>query len=521
MKLIQTLQKHCATDDYKSEVQLVRDDDGLFKVLKEKVSYSSCHGYIDEHVALSYLSGYNFVPRFYGITSVGGKEYIRKSYVYGQSLYDCYKDNVWLSLDTIKFLLSDIAKKLKILEDNNILYLDLKPDNIIFSDQIYFFDLGLCRFKNKDETFQAVMSHPKYSAPEIGSGLNSKSIIFQFGLIAHELLYGYHPANNAADLKNMDWSYGLYFYFDTMLKSSELDVKEPFIKKMLSYDLNKRPTIEECVEYFNSPVSTTSFKRKFRPNFYTVLFPARMGIPHYGHILFLSRLIDLGYKVLISIQRSYTLTDTDPIPKWLVSKIVAQSLFDMGYSEECFDICLTPFYKDDSSTKLHFSTLPYKFNEVASSNLSVARLFPSHQIIQQKDVFGYELEEYTDLSWGKILRDAIKNNDYETFKRYAASGVEKILSFEELKSLYPKEDNLFVYTNGKVIVELLDGDSVLLRKNVYRYSTPEQCLDNAVIDRYTMYPTICLEGKKTVIYYYDSVYDEDKLVIRYKIKSTF
>lgn len=521
MNIVSIIQKHCATEDHKSEVLLIRDDDGLFKILKERVSYSSFPGYLDEDVVLNKLSIHSFVPRFYGITTINNKEYIRRSFVYGQHLSDCCIGNTQLSKHTARYIIFDIARKLKMLEDLNILYLDLKPDNIIFTNQAYFFDLGLCRYKDNDETFRAIMSHPRYTAPEIERGLNSKSIVFQLGIIAHELLYGYHPANEHADVKNMDWSYCMIKYFNQMIKKNELDVQDPFIKKMLSFQNSERPLIEECIDYFSTPVDVTTLERKFRPNGKTVLFPARMGIPHYGHIQYISRLIDLGYKVIVSVQRSYTLTETDPIPKWLVYKMVAQSLFNMGYSEECFDFYLTPFYKDDSSTKMHFSTLPQKFDEVASSNPSVEELFPSYSMIMQKDVFGIENKEYTDLSWGAQLREAVKNNDYEMFKKYAASGVEDILSFDEIVKTYPKRDILFVYNPGSVIVELLDEEfKTILQKNVYRFSTPELCIDRNIINRYSKNPTITINDRKVVIEYLDFTYTHNNLIIRYKIKST-
>ncbi len=73
---------------------------------------------------------------------------------------------------------------------------------------------------------------------------------------------------------------------------------------------------------------------------------------------------------------------------------------------------------------------------IASSNPKVVEKFYDYDIICQKDVLGFENEKYTDLSWGEFIRNAVKDNVYETFKMYAAAGVEKILTFEEIKSIY-------------------------------------------------------------------------------------
>lgn len=519
MNIVSVLQAHSDKDDRKSEVLLVRDDDGLFKVLKEKTFYSQFPGYLDEDVVMSLLQEFDFVPRFYGITEMENREYLRKSFVYGHPLSDYCFGNTLLPRQTALYVISDIAKKLKVIESKNILVLDLKPDNLILSNEIIFVDLGLCRYKDSDEPFHAIMSHPRFSAPEIFIKINSKSIIFQLGLIAHELLFGYSPMDKDADVTITDWNYCMVKYIHPLSRKINLDINDETIKKMLSYDTNERPSLDECIDSFIPTSKSFFIERKFKPNSKTILFPARMGIPHKGHVRYMSRLIDLGYKLIISIQRSYTLTNTDPIPKWLVAKMVAQSLFDMGYSEDSFSIYLTPFYENDVNTQMHFLNLPQKFNGIASSNYSIAYLFPTYNIIKQKDVLGFENEEYMDRSWGKILRGAVRKNDYETFIKYAASGVEEIQSFEDIQKYYPIKDNLFVYTSGSVKVILLQGDQVLLQKNVSRYLSPESCLDIAIKNKYSKCPTINIEGVSSEIEYVESVYGDKKLTIIYKIKS--
>lgn len=522
MNILSILQKHSNTEDYKSEVLLIRDDDGIFKIMKEKTYYSPSSGYLNEDIVLNHLSGLSFIPKFYGISKTNNEEYIRKSFVYGQPLSDYCIGNTLLSAKDTFFVVSDIAKKLKILEENNILLFDMKPENIILSNEISFIDFGLCRYKDNDDPFIGVISHPRFSAPEIQIRATSKSIIFQLGLIAHELLYGCHPVDELAEEDRTDWDYCMVKYFYPLTIQKPLSVKSTFLGRMLSYNEAERPTLDEIIDIFDPASKMISFYRtykKFRPISKTVLFPARMGIPHYGHIEYMSRLIDLGYKLIISIQRSYTLTDKDPIPKWLVAKMVAQSLFKSGYTNECFDICLTPFYENNSVTKLHFSTFPYKFDEVASSNPSITELFPSYHVIEQKDVFGHEELNYEILSWGEILRGAVKSNDYSLFKKYVASGVEDILSFEEIREAYPKEDILFVYKTGSVVVQLMEDDKVLFVRNVYRFSNPESCLDNNVKNRYSKNPIITYNGINMEIEYVKSFYHNEKLTINYNIKS--
>jgi len=243
-------------------------------------------------------------------------------------------------------------------------------------------------------------------------------------------------------------------------------------------------------------------ERRSREN-NTILFVGRMGIPHKGHIEYISRFLEMGFFVRIAIAKSYTITSQDPIPKWIVMKMIAQSLFYRGFSSEDFDFILTPFYETDKEMKMHYLMLPCREDivGVASSNPDVERLFQDKRVFDQRSVFGYEAEKYQNLSWGKIVRTAVREGDYKTFSSYAAEGVGDILSFSEIRKSYGYPEIEFVF--GKVIAVLLNSHSEIIRGRVLKYSSPEQSLlfhlrnkghKAEIIEPYSLKPELVLDG---------------------------
>jgi serine/threonine protein kinase len=300
---------------------------------------------------------------------------------------------------------------------------------------VSFPDLGLSKFLD-EKVSHVVMTHPRYTSPESASNkATMTSPVFSLGVIAQELLCGGHPFDKTPDrVPTEDWQEGVERYLPGILSGSPVAVNSDFVARMLDKDPEKRPSIGECADEFKWMLTRgVRIKREGLPKLpqanNTILFPARMGIPHRGHIEYMSRLMDLGGHVAIAISRAYTITSRDPIPKWLVMKMVAQSLLDAGYPKENFDFFLTPFYSTAQEKQMHFKMMPIKGDiiAVASSNPDIHEMFSGEDIIEQKDLFGAEGEKFDPMSWGEILRHAVVSNDKDLFDKYAASGVEKIL----------------------------------------------------------------------------------------------
>jgi hypothetical protein len=304
------------------------------------------------------------------------------------------------------------------------------------------------------------------------------------------------------------------------------DPRLEILPKMLGKDPQKRPSMEEVLAVLKNSQPKLPFKLKGRKSNRTkehniVLFPARMGIPHKGHIEFITRLLQLGFYVVISLQRSYTITKRDPLPKWLVGKMVVRSLFDLGFTADDFEIIFTPYYETSQEMSMHFGLMPdwEKVIAVASSNPDIPRQFPECAIFDQKTVFGTEGKKYDDLSWGEILRQAVRNNEYQ------ASGVETILTFSEIQQMDAKPEIEFV--SGKVRVVLLDHDEKEIQSGqVLKYLSPEQSLQVhlrkqdpvcAIIDLYRKDTLIKLFGTTRSLQYLRTEFESGNETIYFRL----
>ena len=96
-----------------------------------------------------------------------------------------------------KKYLRQLSNGLEYLLINNILHRDLKPQNILLTDDynIQITDFGLARKFNKDFMFNTLCGSPMYMAPEIINrrDYNNKSDLWSVGIIMYEMLHGYTP----------------------------------------------------------------------------------------------------------------------------------------------------------------------------------------------------------------------------------------------------------------------------------------------------------------------------------------
>ena len=90
---------------------------------------------------------------------------------------------------------------IKYLRENNIFHRDLKPKNILLTNNykvLKIADFGLAKYTSENEFVSTVCGSPLYMAPElfIKNKYSTKTDLWSIGLILYEMLYGFHPYNN-------------------------------------------------------------------------------------------------------------------------------------------------------------------------------------------------------------------------------------------------------------------------------------------------------------------------------------
>lgn len=548
IKILRKMQDGIAEIRACSNVYLILDTDGTAKIAKEILEYNNGrlgNIFSREDRLYAELPKTDFLPRYYGTMEIDdGPIFIKESVHYGQPLSDYTTPEIHFSRAEVYEIILKIAEKIKWLHDRGIWHLDIKPENFFWNGKdILMMDLGIARkVAAETESVDIYLADPRYATPEGAAELRAyeTSDVCQLGLIFHKLLTGGHPF--ALDSKsNKSREEEILKCVWPMMVSKDGDYEteyvlqpwEPILPKMLAKDPRQRATLPEVIEALKRNAfkaerigpqkrpKTTKDDREW------ILFPARMGIPHKGHISYISRLIELGFRVLVSIQRSYTITNRDPIPKWLVMKMAAQSLLGRGFHENDFDFVLTPYYRTEQELLMHFAIMPKmeKIIAVASGNPGVHRIFSPQTILSQKAVFAFEDEPYENLSWGEIVRGAVRDNDRKLFDEYAAEGVEKIMPLAELRESFggPKIE----FVPGKVTASLKRGNETIAKTRIFRYSDPETSLASRlrmkngqnveVANRFASPAEWTIGGKPATVKYLSQEFDGENLTINFAL----
>ncbi|CAH8638254.1 unnamed protein product [Schistosoma mattheei] len=177
------------------------------------------------------------------------------------------------SSETTRFYTSEIILALKYLHSLNIVYRDLKPENLLldYSGHLKMTDFGFAKHV-KDRTY-SLCGTPEYLAPEIlqGKGHNHAADWWTTGIIIYEMLVGRPPFYDENDNR-------LYIY--QKIVSGDFDFPDEIVdenaksivRKFLRVNLNERlgsskDSMYEILEHpwFSDICWSDVFQRKLKP----------------------------------------------------------------------------------------------------------------------------------------------------------------------------------------------------------------------------------------------------------------
>lgn len=108
-----------------------------------------------------------------------------------------------------QFYFSQLANGLRYLYNKNIVHRDIKPRNILLTNNrrvLKIADFGFAKQLQDDNfMYQTVCGSPLYMAPEIikRSDYNNQTDLWSLGMILYEILFGFHPFHNCKSIPEL------------------------------------------------------------------------------------------------------------------------------------------------------------------------------------------------------------------------------------------------------------------------------------------------------------------------------
>ncbi|KFX95425.1 hypothetical protein V490_03895 [Pseudogymnoascus sp. VKM F-3557] len=167
-----------------------------------------------------------------------------------------------LSEDETRKVFIQLFEGIKYLHDRNIVHRDIKPENILLTDKdlhIKIADFGLAKIIGEDSFTTTLCGTPSYVAPEILEDTKNRRYsravdIWSLGVVLYICLCGFPPFSD--ELYTREAPYTLH----EQIKMGRFDYPSPYwdpvsdlalelIDNMLTVDVNKRYTIDDCLSH--------------------------------------------------------------------------------------------------------------------------------------------------------------------------------------------------------------------------------------------------------------------------------
>lgn len=540
-KRLLTVAEPTDADPFQRPVAIVLCSDGTLELVKEIMDESKGPlGLPDaEHGMLLdlFCTGYNPGVEVNGFDMGNGFTYLRRSFAYGRVL----GDTRWHSgcgVNQACALGASIARHFEKMHGRGILFLDTHPGNFLVDGTPFDFGHSRRFMVGAVDTF---IMDPVYVAPEVvlSRTATTATDIFSLGVLVHIMLTGEHPFVPGVFPSTRAIGSGRLTYGvpNALAEYNPGKITDPalvsFLGRMLAKDPTDRPKAKEVAEFLEAlghsepwPLQRRGrFDNKFEAPIALLLM--RCGVPHKGHVNLICRLMDLGFFVQVSLQMTYTWTDKDPLPKWVVAKMLREAVRQRGYPLSDLDIVFTPF-EDLRTQHLHFLMLPTWENVrvIVSGNPQVHELMApicdGRPVITSQALCG----DLTDAN-GTRLRTAMLAGDSNTVREMLPAPF--FPGWHKLLDMFPTATTPPIDFPVAVSATVREGDRVFHQGiPVRRYEDPEAAVirriegELGITDKVLGYPHTTLTGKgaSLVLVYTGQVYDMEKetLEIFYRLE---
>lgn len=182
------------------------------------------------------------------------KLYLIMEYLSGGELFFHLKKIKYFTEKVAKFYLAQIICILDFLHENNIIYRDLKPENLVLDERGYIklTDFGLAKeYISEYQTTSTFCGTPEYLSPEMikGDPYNQSVDIWSMGIVYFEMLVGVPPFYD----ENRDKLYKKIYFNDPNFAINKnvviSDLSIDLISKLLCKNPKKRITIRDVKKH--------------------------------------------------------------------------------------------------------------------------------------------------------------------------------------------------------------------------------------------------------------------------------
>lgn len=179
-----------------------------------------------------------FIIKFYHTIESDSYIFIVMEYIEGGELFFYIKKYKYFTEEIVKFFIAETIIALKHLHDKDILYRDLKPENLLISSKghIKLADFGFATRMN--DNIYMICGTPDYMAPEklLGQGDSKETDYWSLGCLAFEMLCGLPPFYDS----KTDVIYKQILNKEPRIPESLSLNSKDFLKRLLSKDRVKR-----------------------------------------------------------------------------------------------------------------------------------------------------------------------------------------------------------------------------------------------------------------------------------------
>lgn len=173
-----------------------------------------------------------------------------------------------LSEIEVKFLLAEIVLGLEYLHSQQVIYRDLKLENVLIDQagHVRLADFGLSRKLNQEANVASTLvGSPAYMSPEIlkRKEVSKASDIFSLGVVMHQMITGELPFGDLRIDKVFQCIKTGKFSWDNRIRREDLEL----VKMMMKVDPEGRPSLQEIKahQFFKGINWETLMMKGYRP----------------------------------------------------------------------------------------------------------------------------------------------------------------------------------------------------------------------------------------------------------------